>query len=164
MTDFPRGSEWRRWDLHIHTPKSIVQQYGGDTTAAWDQFVRALAALSPEIKAIAVTDYLFCDGYEHLVSRRAEIPNIALIMPNIEFRLNTFSGTANNNKRHNFHVLFDPAVAVQDIREQLLNCLSTGYRIKDGTEWHQTPTVRSLQELGKQLKAAAPGDNTIQSN
>jgi len=27
-----RGSEWSKWDLHIHTPCSIVQEYGGNTT------------------------------------------------------------------------------------------------------------------------------------
>jgi len=111
---YPRGSEWRKWDLHVHTPKSIIQEFGGDTPQAWDAFVQKLAALPPEIKVIGVTDYLFCDGYEYLLSRRNEIPNIELIIPNIEFRLNTFSGTANNARRHNFHVLFDPSVDVQD--------------------------------------------------
>ena len=160
---YPKGSEWRKWDLHIHTPMSIVQNYGGDTKAVWDAFIKKLASLPPEIKAVAITDYLFCDGYEHLLTRRSEIPNIELIIPNIEFRLNTFSGQAGNSKRHNFHVLFDHSVSVQDIREQLLNCLSTGYLIADNTEWNQTPTRRSLEDLGKKIKTAAPADNSIQS-
>ncbi|MBI1262774.1 MAG: hypothetical protein GC184_13730 [Rhizobiales bacterium] len=160
---YPRGSEWRRWDLHIHTPKSIVQQYGGDTTQAWDIFIQTLAALPSDVKVIAVTDYLFCDGYERLLTRRSEIPNIELIMPNIEFRLNTFSGTANNNKRHNFHVIFDPTVSPQTIREQLLNGLVTGYKIDDKTEWQQTPTRTSLEELGRHIKAAAPDGHAIRS-
>ncbi|MCB9802926.1 hypothetical protein H6761_02830 [Candidatus Nomurabacteria bacterium] len=161
MNQYYRGSEWRKWDLHIHTPKSIIQQYSGDTEAVWDIFIKKLAQLPPELKVIAVTDYLFCDGYEYLLTRKDEIPNIKLIIPNIEFRLNTFSGTPNNTKRHNFHVLFDPSVLIQDIRDQLLNCLSTGYKIEDGTEWLQTPTVRSLEELGRQIKAAAPPENTV---
>lgn len=160
---YPKGSEWRKWDLHLHSPKSIIQHYGGDTQAAWDAFVLKIASLPPEVKAIAITDYLFCDGYEYLLARKDEIPNIELIILNIEFRLNTFSGTANNTKRHNFHILFDPSVTIQDIRDQLLNCLSTGYKIQDGTEWQQTPTVRSLEELGKQVKAAAPAGNTVHS-
>jgi ABC-type Mn2+/Zn2+ transport system ATPase subunit len=163
MANYYKGSEWRKWDLHVHTPKSIIQHYGGDTKAAWDAFIQKLASLPLEIKVIAVTDYLFCDGYEYLLTRKDEIPNIELIIPNIEFRLNTFSGTANNTKRHNFHVLFDPLVPIQDIRDQLLNCLSTGYKIEDGTEWLQTPTTRSLEELGQQIKAAAPTGNTVHS-
>lgn len=158
---YPTGSEWRKWDLHIHTPNSIIQHYGGDNDSVWNTFIAELASLPPEIKVIAITDYLFCDGYEYLVSRRSEISNIDLIIPNIEFRLNTFSGTANNCRRHNFHVLFDPEVDVRDIKDQLLNALATAYKIEDGTEWHQTPTLRSLEELGRQIKSTAPAGNSI---
>ena len=49
------------------------------------------------------------------------------------------------------------------IRSQLLNSLSSGYTIQDGSEWQQTPTLRSLEELGRQMKAAAPTGNTIHS-
>ncbi len=160
---YPKGSEWRKWDLHIHTPKSIIQGYGGDKPEVWNQFIETLKNLPPEIKVIAVADYLFVDGYEYLLTRRDEIPNIDLIIPNIEFRLDTFSGTENNHKRHNFHVLFDPSVSVQDIRDQLLNCLSSGYLIKDGREWNATPTPCALEELGREMKKAAPKDNSVQS-
>ncbi len=163
MSMYTKGSEWRRWDLHVHTPKSIIQGYGGDNTTVWDAFIQKIASLPADIKVLAITDYLFCDGYEHILTRRAEIPNIELILPNIEFRLNTFSGTENNSKRHNFHVYFDPVVGVDDIREQFLNCLASGYKIQDNTEWQQTPTPRSLSELGKQIKAAAPAGNTVHS-
>lgn len=162
-TKYSKGSEWRKWDLHVHTPKSIIQNYGGDTEETWNAFIQKLASLPSEIKVIGITDYLFCDGYEHLLTRRSEIPNIELIIPNIEFRLNTFSGTPNHTKRHNFHVLFDPSVAIEVIREQLFSGLSTGYKIQDKDEWQQTPTVRSLEELGRQMKAAAPAGNSVHS-
>lgn len=162
ISKYIKGSEWRKWDLHIHTPKSIMhQEYGGDTPQAWDAFIEKIASLPPEIKVIAITDYLFVDGYEYLLSRRSEIPNIDLIIPNIEFRLNTFSGTANNLKRHNFHILFDPTVDISTIKEQLLNCLSTGYLVESGNKWEQTPTPNSLTQLGKMIKDTVPADNSI---
>jgi len=160
---YPKGSEWRKWDLHIHTPKSIVQNYGGDSEEAWNKFIQSIANLPPEVKAIGIADYLFIDGYEHLLTRRDEIPNIDLIVPNIEFRLNTFSGTANSAKRHNFHVLFDPQVSINNIKEQLLNCLSKGYIITDKTTWERTPTTDSLQELGRKIKSTAPPGHSIHS-
>jgi len=160
---YSKGSEWRKWDLHIHTPKSIVQEYGGDNENAWNSFMDVLANLPSNIKAIAITDYLFIDGYKNILTRREEISNIELIIPGIEFRLNTFSGTEHNTKRHNFHVLFNPAVSVNDIKEQLLNCLSSGYIIRDGSEWQRTPTRRSLEELGQSIKQAAPKKNSIHS-
>lgn len=158
-----KGSEWHRWDLHVHTPKSIIQNFGGDTPENWNKFITKIKELPKEVKVLGITDYLFCDGYEYLLRRKNEIPNIDLIIPNIEFRLNTFSGTQNNTKRHNFHILFSPEVDVQTIREQLLNCLSTGYKISDNSEWLQTPTYRSLQELGKQMKSVAPSGMAIHS-
>lgn len=163
MSNYPRGSQWRRWDLHLHTPLSIVQEYGGDTPHNWDLFIQHLRSLPSDVAVLGITDYLFVDGYERVVSRRLEIPNIAAIFPNIEFRLNTFSGTASNNRRHNFHVLFDPSVQPETIREQLLYCLSTAYKIDDNTEWNQTPTPKSLTDLGARLKAAAPAGNSVHS-
>lgn len=160
-TSFPRGSEWRRWDLHVHSPLSIVQRYGGDTSEAWDRFINEIRSLPAEIAVIGITDYLFVDGYERLLARRNEIPNIVAIFPNIEFRLNTFSGTVANQRRHNFHVIFDPAVPVETIRGQLLNCLASGYRITDKTRWQQTPNRDSLSQLGRLVKSAAPPDNTV---
>jgi energy-coupling factor transporter ATP-binding protein EcfA2 len=163
MTNYPRGSEWRRWDLHVHTPASIVQNFGGNTPAAWQAFIDRLKNMPTDIAVVAVTDYLFIDGYEQLLSRRAEVPNIVTLLPNIEFRLNTFSGSASNNLRHNFHVVFDSTVTPQTIREQLLNCLSTAYMITDNSEWNRTPTVSSLSELGAMIKKAAPAGNTVHS-
>jgi hypothetical protein len=44
----PRGSLWRKWDLHFHTPDSLVQYYGGAEVAVWDRFIEALSKLPPE--------------------------------------------------------------------------------------------------------------------
>jgi energy-coupling factor transporter ATP-binding protein EcfA2 len=161
MSKYPQGSTWRRWDLHVHTPASIVQDYGGDTPSAWDAFIARLKALPKDIAVLAINDYLFVDGYEKLLARRSELPQIAEIFPAIEFRLNTFSGTASNNRRHNFHVLFDPSVSPATIREQLLNCMSTGYLLENKEAWNRTPTVGSLTELGKMMKKTAPAGNSI---
>ena len=161
MTKYPRGSTWRRWDLHVHTPASIIQDYGGDTPQAWNGFIDRLKQLPPDVSVLAITDYLFIDGYEKLLARRNEIPNILTLLPNIAFRLDTFSGTASNTTRHNFHVIFDPSVTPHTIREQLLNCLSKGYTIDDRSEWQQTPTVASLTTLGARMKTAAPAGNAV---
>lgn len=29
--DYPRGSEWRKWDLHVHTPISYSKTRGRQT-------------------------------------------------------------------------------------------------------------------------------------
>ena len=40
-----RGSEWRKWDLHVHTPLSIEQEYGGNTPENWERFISDLERL-----------------------------------------------------------------------------------------------------------------------
>lgn len=161
MPDSQRGSEWRKWDLHLHTPLSLEQQFGG--LQGWDNYVKKIAGLPEEVKVIGITDYLFVDGFEELLTRKDEMPNIEMFLVNIEFRLDTFSGTVNNKKRHNFHVIFSPEVHVSTIKDQLLNCLSKGYVVSDKSEWQQTPTRTSLAELGKIVKENAPEDNSIQN-
>ena len=39
-----RGSVWRKWDLHIHSPASIKQQYT-NTEEGWEKFINALGNL-----------------------------------------------------------------------------------------------------------------------
>ncbi len=36
--EYSRGSEWRRWDLHLHTPqtKKNDQYQGASVTEKWD--------------------------------------------------------------------------------------------------------------------------------
>src|SRR5438105_7414741 len=92
----PRGSIWRRWDLHVHTPKSFEHQYpGGDTPEGWNTYLDQLRQLPPTIKVVGINDYVTVDGYEIVQAehQRGNLPNIDLILPVIELRLSTFSGT-----------------------------------------------------------------------
>ncbi|MFA6918338.1 MAG: hypothetical protein WC285_05975, partial [Candidatus Gracilibacteria bacterium] len=129
----------------------------------WDKFIKKLSTLPPEIEVIAINDYLFLEGYKKVTARKSEIPNIKLIIPAIEFRLDTFSGTADNKKRHNFHVFFDPEIPTEKIEEQFLRCISKGYKLSDKSEWQENPTKTSLETLGKKIKAEAPTTDSIQS-
>ena len=45
MSSDPRGSLWNKWDLHVHTPSSIVQDYGGDNDATWEKFFTDIESL-----------------------------------------------------------------------------------------------------------------------
>ena len=105
-----RGSEWRKWDLHIHTPLSICQDYGGDIDKVWKKFIKALEHLPTEVKVIGITDYYFIDGYQKVMKYKSEgrLQNIDKIFPILEFRIDTFgSGNENNLQKINLHILFD---------------------------------------------------------
>ena len=65
-----RGTAWRIWDLHVHTPASIVQHYGADTDETWAQFIDELEALPEDMTVIGINDYWFLDGYKRVVDAR----------------------------------------------------------------------------------------------
>ena len=52
-----RGSEWNKWDLHIHTASSYDSPYKADD--ADELLCRAL--IENDIKAVAITDHFKID-------------------------------------------------------------------------------------------------------
>lgn len=83
-----RGSEWRRWEPHIHAPGTVMNnQFSG--TNAWDDYINALEHATPLIEAIAVTDYYITDTYQRVLEYKnaGRLPNAVLIFPNVELRL-----------------------------------------------------------------------------
>jgi hypothetical protein len=81
---FVRGSEWRRWDLHVHTPETILN----DQFTGWEEYLQAIEA-QPDVKALGVTDYMSVANYSKLKSFKSSgrIPDVELLIPNIEFRM-----------------------------------------------------------------------------
>ena len=83
-----RGSEWHRWEPHIHAPGTVINnQFSGPT--AWPDYLSALEAATPTIEAIAVTDYYVTETYERVLEykRDGRLPSAKLILPNVELRL-----------------------------------------------------------------------------
>ncbi|KAA0259089.1 hypothetical protein FHQ18_03835 [Deferribacter autotrophicus] len=161
--NFSRGSEWRKWDLHVHTPYSCLNnQFGED----FDNYVKQLFknAIEKEIAVIGITDYFSIEGYKRIKEEYldkddklstlftdeeiAKIKKI-LILSNIEFRLNKLVG----KNRINFHVIFSNKVSIKDIEENFLRELKFVY---EGTPQQEDErralTISNLEELGKRLK------------
>ena len=100
-----RGSEWRRWEPHIHAPGTVLNnQFGGGD--AWTNYLTALETATPKIEAIAVTDYYVTDTYEEVLRQRipGRLPDVQLIFPNIELRLDV----AARSGFVNLHLLVSP--------------------------------------------------------
>ena len=83
-----RGSEWHRWEPHIHAPGTLMNdQFKGPT--AWEDYLSALEKAMPTIEAIAVTDYYVTDAYQSVVGQKVNgrLPNVHFVFPNVELRL-----------------------------------------------------------------------------
>lgn len=159
----PRGSIWRKWDLHIHTPSSIINEYGGDTEPIWERFLKDLESLPPQFKVIGINDYIFLDGYKRVYQEKEKgrLKNIDLILPVIELRLDKFGGTDGSLSRVNFHIIFSNELDTEIIQEQFLNAIRSGYSLTPQyedrkIEWGAIATKRSLEDLGRKIIESVP--------
>jgi ABC-type lipoprotein export system ATPase subunit len=158
--NYKLGSQWNKWDLHVHTPSSIIQHFGSNDEATWEIFIRDLENLPPEFKVLGINDYLFIDGYERLLNEKTNkgrLSNIDLLLPVIEFRIEKLAGIDFGTlKRINLHIIFSNEVSVENIKSQFLNTLHQSYILESGQEWNRAITKESIEELGKQISDGIP--------
>ena len=121
INNYSRGSEWRKWDLHIHSPASF--HWSGDrfnpdpnsptNNALIDQMISALNLSEPAV--FALMDYWTFDGWFALKRRLAEndAPELTkTVFPGIELRL-----VAPTDCRLNAHVIFSDKVEDQVLHD-----------------------------------------------
>ncbi|MFK0041074.1 TrlF family AAA-like ATPase [Paenarthrobacter sp. NPDC090517] len=161
MTDQnARGSEWKKWDLHVHTPLSLRQGYGGDTPEVWEKFIQEIENLPRCFAALGINDYWFLDGYKRLRNEHANgrMQNIDTLFPVIEMRLNQFGGSESKLSRANLHVIFDPELAPEVIESQFISALRPRFHLDASGEnfWNASITRDSLEDLGRKMKLTVP--------
>ncbi|MGJ7030876.1 TrlF family AAA-like ATPase [Niabella hirudinis] len=101
-----QGSIWHRWEPHIHTPGTIMNDmYSGNDP--WDDFLNRIEQSAPQIKVLGITDYYSIESYEKTLQAKAtgRLSGVELIFPNIELRF--LLGTA-KNVAINGHLLISP--------------------------------------------------------
>lgn len=147
MSNFPKGSEWRLWDLHIHTPASY--SYSGGRFSSMSQPEKATAITQiienineSDVAVFAINDYWTFDGY--LALRAAHDAGQTIkktVFPAIELRIESAS-----QHRLNIHVILSDKLTIQqliDFKQQLR------LRLTD-----RSLSDESLLEYAKQMDAA----------
>lgn len=63
VNPFPTGSEWRKWDLHVHPPGTkLGDRYDAkDGEPDLEQFCRIVH--DSDVAAVAIADYFSLDGF-----------------------------------------------------------------------------------------------------
>ena len=149
-SQYVRGSEWRRWDLHVHTPETARE----DEYTGWAPFIAALKA-EKNVRVIGVTDYLSVDNYAKLLAVKASegLGAVELLVPNIEFRVapQTKKGSAIN-----LHVIVDPADSSHiDFINIALSRLTIRYK-----DQPYSCTAQQLRALGAAYKPTLTTDRS----
>ena len=118
MNNFHRGSEWRRWDLHVHTKGTNKNDQFKSKDFGTFCEVLFRKAIDNDIAAIGITDYFSIDNYKKVKdyvskiddetnfteSEKKQIKNI-LILPNIELRM---LPVTDKGRLVNIHFIFNP--------------------------------------------------------
>lgn len=165
MINNPRGSLWHRWDLHVHTPYSIVHHYPGTNDEAWEAFLSDLEGLPSDFKVVGINDYMFLDGYERVLKERAggRLQNIDLILPVVELRLNSFGGTESSLSRVNYHVIFSDELDVGVLKEQFISALSSRFELTPRVQstaaksaWKGSLSKAALADFGEAIIESVP--------
>lgn len=151
-----RGSEWRRWELHLHTPetKKADEYRGRNKQEKWDNFYSTISEYIGDgtdplksICAIAVTDYLSIDNYLKICQDNRLPDCVKFVFPNVELRMTPLA----KNAPINIHCLFNPKI-VDELEEHFFAKLEFKYR---GTPYGATRN--DLIHLGRDFC----GDSTI---
>lgn len=147
MNKYNKGSLWRRWDLHIHTPGTKKNdQFSGNTIdEKWQKYIENINNSKEEIAVIGVTDYFSIDNYFTFLEKvkNGEITkNFDLIVPNVELRMSPITGSG---KAINIHCLFNPSIA-EEVESRFLSELKFPH---GKTEYRATK--HDLIRLGENL-------------
>ena len=135
-------SEWHRWDLHIHTPETLVNDnftdengHKGNKDLVWENYITKLNDYGAEV--LGITDYFSAQNFFKLKRNRRKwgLNSDIVIFPNIEMRANDLVSKKrqDNGKATsyvNIHFIFRPDVSEKKITKFLREVRFT----KDGGE------------------------------
>lgn len=116
----PRGSIWRKWDLHLHTPDTKLNPSGYDISDADDKWQKYCEILEKsDVSVFGITDYFSIDNYiKFLELHKNKYPESKKVFfPNIEFRLDV--SVNKTGEEVNIHVIFSNVVSIEDIKNFL---------------------------------------------
>ena len=115
MNEINRGSEWRKWDLHIHSIYSIIRGNGSYKGVNEDEFIDTLVA--QEISVVGLTNYFKFDDRDYQLAEKLREKGITTFM-NLELRLTNLN---DSNMLSDYHVIFSDKLSKEEINNFLSN-------------------------------------------
>ena len=127
MSRYPRGSEWRKWDLHVHAPGTKLNDCYAKKSGNTDLTRFCEIVHDSGVAVVGIADYFSFDGYFTVKERYAELysEDSVLFIPNLELRL---PFAVNRDVQEvNLHLIFRPTLTRAEANKFLdrLNTLGT---------------------------------------
>jgi hypothetical protein len=116
---YPKGSEWRKWDLQIHVPgaKHADQYKAENCDDIWEKFIEYIK--NSDVSVFGITDYFSIDGY---VTFREKTKNVIELkdkkfFPCVELRLDI--SVNRDLEQLQCHLIFDNDYEIDKINNFL---------------------------------------------
>jgi len=161
MGGFKRGSEWRKWDLHVHTPES--HGFSGD----WDQFKEQLEQADCDV--IGINDYFSVAGYKRIQNAIADDElkiGEKVLLPVVEMRMTDSvqnKNTSTNGATHfNFHIIFNPELRTDDIENFIKSLKSEGTTI--GSDYSNKDKLQDKKVSFSEVLKSLNEDSKFKNN
>lgn len=106
-----RGSEWRKWDLHMHSPYTFLNKY----SCSDEDFVKAI--LESKISCVGLTNYFKFDEKEYELKEKLERNGITTFL-NLELRLDYLN---KEDDCLDLHIIFSNNIGREDLQKFLNN-------------------------------------------
>ncbi len=153
-TSYLKGSEWRKWDLHVHTKGTMKEDRFNPSVSMEDFCIDMFKrALENKIAVIGITDYFSIENYKKVESIKKRLVNndiqhdfsvselkkvnSILLIPNMEMRLRTQA----QRSLINIHCLFNP---------KFINENFDNYFLSQVEYSGENLTIQGLRNLGRQ--------------
>ena len=165
---YPKGSEWRKWDLQIHVPGAKhADQYTAESGVdLWGKFVEYIK--NSGVSVFGITDYFSVAGYEMLrkkIMGIAELKN-KRIFPCVELRLDM---SVNIGSEHlHCNLIFDDEYDINEIKDFLARLPLKNTKTNEAMAFCTNADITacggydkvsvSKEELGKSLKNSFGND------
>lgn len=156
--EYKRGSEWRRWDFHLHTPdtKKNDQFKSPAGVDKWELFYKTIIDYIGDgrdkqkaIAAIGITDYFSVENYRKVKADGKLNSIVNFIFPNIELRCLPLK----NGVKMNVHLLINP-----DFIDKVDTIVLSNLKYKTNDTEYST-RKDDLIRYGKDIDSSITDDN-----
>ncbi len=149
-----KGSIWRKWDLHLHTPfTKLSDNYKQiDEEEIWKTYCDKIE--NSDVAAFGITDYFSCENYFIFLEefKKYYPESKKVFFPNIEFRLDI--AVNQQAEEINIHIIFSNELTKNQI-DDFLTLLKTNHTNNSGIKI----SCKNLQE--NQFVSATVSHNSL---
>lgn len=126
MNQYLRGSEWRKWDLHVHAPGTKLADAYDKKNGSPDLGRFCKAIHESDVAVVAIADYFSLDSYFAIKHKYTELypEDETLLLPNLELRLPV--SVNRDGQKVNLHLIFSPSLTTHEASRFLDNLKTEG--------------------------------------